>query len=93
MDMEVDKTHCPDLIEGSGDKPLFPNLAQLIDTAARIYCIYTKEKAHFFFIPPLRGFSPPIKNLFDSIEALSPDEGGYHGILVLVDFDWFPDEP
>ena len=91
--MEVDKAHCTDLIEDSGEEPIFPDPVKLVDAIAGVSCIYTKEKAHIFLIPPLRRFSPRIKDLPDSIEALSPDEGCYHGSLVLVDFYGFPDEP
>jgi hypothetical protein len=91
--MEVNKAHCLALVEDSGDKPVFAELIKLIYAIAGVSRTYTKEKAHFFFIPPLSGLSPRIKNLLDSVEALSPDEGGYHGILVLVDSDGFPDEP
>ena len=93
MDVKVNKSHRSTLIEDSGEKPILPEVAKLIDTGAGVPCVYTKEKTHCFFVPPLRRFSPPVKNLQDSIETPSPYEGSYHGILVLMDSDWFTDEP
>jgi hypothetical protein len=93
MDVEMNKAHCFALVEDSGEKPIFSELVKLIYAIAGISCTYTKEKAYFFFIPPLSGFSPRIKDLLDFIETFSPNEGGYYGILILVDSYGFADEP
>ena len=93
MDMEVNEAHCADLIEDSGEEPVFPESVKLIGAIAGIGCVYAKEKAHFLFLPPLGWLFPGIEDLLDSIEAFSPDKGCYRGGLVLVDFNGFADEP
>ena len=76
-------------IKDSGEKPPFPELVKLISPGARVLCIHTDEKAHRFTVPPVGRFSPPTDNIKDSIETLSPDEGVYYRVAVLVDFDRF----
>ena len=92
MDMKVNKGHTLTSVEDSGEKPPFAKLAELIGSRARVSCIHTNKKRHRFAIPPCGRLSPPIKNFKDSIEALPPNEGSYHGVLVPVDFDWFSNE-
>jgi hypothetical protein len=92
MDMKVNKGHALTSVEDSREKPPFAKLAELIGSRARVSCIHTDKKTHLLAIPPCGRFSPPVKDFEDSIEALSPNEGGYHGVLVPVDFDWFSNE-
>jgi hypothetical protein len=76
-------------VKDSGEKPLSPELIELISPGARVLCIHTDEKTHRFTVPPLGRFSPPTDNIENSIETLSPDEGSYCRAAVLVDFDRF----
>ena len=92
MDVKVNKAHRSALIEDSGEKPLLPEPAKLVDAGAGVSGVYTEEKAHRFSVPPLGGLSPAVDNLQDSIETFSPYEGGYHGVLVLMDLDRLADE-
>jgi len=56
------------------------------------FCIHTDEKTHRLGIPPFGRLSSPMDNFKDSIETLSPYEGSYHRILILVDFNWFTND-
>lgn len=71
----MNKTHGDTLIEGSMEKPRFPEPVKLVGADTGILGINANEEAHCLPSPPVGGFPPPANNLNNPVEALPPDKG------------------
>jgi len=62
-------------------EPLFAETVELVRARAGIPGVYALEEAQVPATPPVTGFPPPVKGIFDPVQPLPPDEGAYRSSL------------
>ena len=65
--------------------PSLPDLAQRVAAGCPVGGDDPDDKAYSLSVPPVTGFSPPVQDFCNSVEALAPDEGGRLEVLVFMD--------